>query len=182
MLMKIEWNKYRTPMIILLGTVVAIAGIIFQGTRESFLSNSTSDMFVSPIYDFCLEHGFDVSYETINKIVRKAAHVLEYGLAGIFLTWLIYTIMRGRWFCHVWITIPAIYYLAVYDEYLQSFHGRTSTSRDVDIDFKGGLFFIILFSAYLSIRDLLRKRRMMTTVKNEKTGEDATESSPEANS
>ena len=165
--MKIDWNKYRTPMIVLLGTAVAIAGIIFQGTRESYLSNSTSDLIVTPIYNFMTEHGFMEfgydSYDIVNSVVRKSAHVIEYGLAGVFLTWLIYTVARGRWFCHVWITIPLIYYLAVYDEYLQSFHGRTSTSRDVDIDFKGGLFFILAFSTYLFIRDFLRKRKAKAT-------------------
>ena len=172
--MKVDLNKHRTLLVIIAGTIVAIAGIIFQGTRESYLSNSTSDMFVSPIYEFGLEHGCNLDYETINKIVRKAAHIIEYGLAGVFLTWLIYTISRGRWFCHVWITIPLIYYLAVYDEYLQSFHGRTSTSRDVDIDFKGGLFFILVFSGYLFIRDFCRKRRMQKSASEESIVEEKT--------
>ncbi len=83
--------------------------------------------------------------EKLNKIVRKAAHAIEYALlgaavCGVFLC--IYA-KKGR----IYITIPILYVIgvALADEYLQTFYLRSGSVKDVLLDFVAGMvaFFIV---------------------------------------
>ena len=96
-----------------------------------------------------------VAEETFHYFVRKGAHFSEFGLLGVSLWLLIQSIKDryGRSFPGV--MLFAALAVAVTDEFIQSFTGRTSSVRDVLIDFSGALTaFALLFAI-----DVIRRKR-----------------------
>lgn len=92
----------------------------------------------------------------LNVIVRKSGHLIEYLILAIIVSSIIIKVSEKSisGIIHVLFTCLMV---AVLDEFYQSFVGRTSTVRDVLIDFCGGLLGMFLYIVLESAGKLLLK-------------------------
>ena len=83
--------------------------------------------------------------------MRKCAHFAEYAVLGIERTVVIVYLTRKVVSSYLWADLFAVLLIAVLDEYVQTFFGRTSLAVDVLIDFSGALAGIALTLIVASI-------------------------------
>ena len=117
--------------------------LMFFGSTDLMSADHTS-RFITPFLRWL---DPQISWQTIGQVhflVRKAAHVTEYAI----LTGLLFRALRwsisGLWRRGFVALIPALLY-APLDEFHQSFvPSRTSSIRDVSIDYCGAILGILL--------------------------------------
>lgn len=144
--------KKRLPFII---AAVAVTIFIFSNSLESAAVSSEKSGFFSDILMWILEaFRYSAKEETIVRIVRKSAHILEFAAQGFFITE-----SFGREFLK---RLPFVLTLggltACVDECIQLFSdGRAAMISDVFIDLSGTVLgFIggwILFRLAKSLRN-----------------------------
>lgn len=98
-------------------------------------------------------HSMALSY---GEFVRKIAHFVEYSLLGAECAGLTVILTRRIISPYLWADLFAVLMLAVLDEFLQSFAGRTSQVTDVMLDFFGALCGIAVVLIVLAIVDRAR--------------------------
>ena len=134
-----------------------IYGNSMQTGEESRQTSDAVVEVVKPIVD----PKDEIEDETFSTIIRKLAHFTEFfwlgmAICGVMLSARAYP--RLAWLR----ASEAVLFLllcAVADEFLQSFTGRTSSVRDVLIDFGGALSGLLLtYLAVRGVRWLCRKR------------------------
>ena len=106
-------------------------------------SNNKSDV-ISDKLQSIIDPEFKIERKDFRKYTRKAAHFIEFAALGISLAivFLCVYMKNSRKF----ISLPLFLTLsvAVTDEFIQSFNGRTSCLKDVLIDFSGSVSGILL--------------------------------------
>ncbi len=153
-------KKYRIMSVVF---AVLAAGIMFfifwnsskNGQESAQMSSRVMDI-LKPIFD---PKGV-IADETFHTIVRKLAHFSEFAALSAMLTALALCLKKlsGRSF--VGAELFACLFTAVTDEFIQSFTGRTSSVRDVLIDFSGALLAtVILLVAAAIIEKPKRKKK-----------------------
>lgn len=80
----------------------------------------------------------------LSGLVRKSAHVVEFCALGLCLGGL--AVSLGRYCRRTFVALPLLLalFVGVTDEYIQSFTGRTSSVRDILLDFAGGAAGILI--------------------------------------
>jgi VanZ family protein len=125
-----------------------IYGNSLQNGEESRQSSDAVVEVVKPIVD----PRDEIEDETFSTIIRKLAHFTEF-------FWLGMALCGVRIGAQAWPTLSRLrvsellffaLLCAVADEFLQSFTGRTSSVRDVLIDFGGALSGLLI--TYLAVR------------------------------
>lgn len=99
-----------------------------------------------------------IDEETFHYFVRKGAHFSEFALLG-FSLWLLMQSIRSKYYrsCPGSMLFAALA-VAVTDEFIQSFTGRTSSVTDVLIDFGGALTgFTLPLLAFAVIKQISKK-------------------------
>lgn len=81
-------------------------------------------------------HAMSLTYE---QFVRKAAHFAEYSLLGAEVAGLTAVFARRVASPYLWADLFIVLMVAVLDEFLQGFVGRTSLVSDIVLDFSGAL-------------------------------------------
>ena len=135
--------------------VIAWFGVIFVASTDLMSAQHTS-RFLGPFLRWLSP---DISLETIRAVqfaVRKAAHVMEYGI----LSFLLFRALQSGTARMVWrnaaITFVVAAAYAALDEYHQSFvASRTGAPLDVLIDVAGAALGILIYRWFL-----LRGRRV----------------------
>ncbi len=117
-------------------TACVVCFIFSNSTQGAEVSNSRSGIF-SGILRAILDPQYTIAEEVFHHYVRKAAHFTEFALLGASL-WLLMRSIQHRFsvFCPGAMLFAALA-TAVADEFIQSFGDRTSSVRDVLIDFCG---------------------------------------------
>ena len=132
--------------VLIAATVVFIIAHSLQGSEGSWEESNALAALFEPVFRrvygcYCgvvawmagaspLEYG---------AFVRKVAHFAEYFLIGAECAVLAVE-LAGRVFSpHLWAVLFAVLAVAVFDEYVQAFAGRTSLVSDVVLDFCGGV-------------------------------------------
>ncbi len=101
-------------------------------------------------------------YRLIHLLIRKMAHVFEYALLGGGLFF--YFRYQKCTTINRWIyTLFIVLLFATLDEYIQSFVGRTSSVRDVLLDFTGG---IIGNGSFLFLSRKIKEKNSFISSKN----------------
>ena len=133
----------KHPVLILAVLILIVTAFIFSNSlKNSEASHQDSDVilgWVQPLLEKLFgECAVDWSYW-----VRKTAHITEFCTLGILVFWLI-AVLKRHLYGYGFFYVLAV---AVLDEFIQSFTGRTSQILDVLIDFAGALlgFGIVLF-------------------------------------
>lgn len=131
---------------------VMIMGFAFF---QSFQSREASSQ-ISGAWLTWIRSAFGLSgmeEETLHRIIRKAAHFVEFAALGItvggFSANLGYLHHRKYIALPAWITLLT----AVFDEFIQYFSGRGSMVTDVLLDYSGSLFGFALVALYLHLKN-----------------------------
>lgn len=150
-------NKKQKCIVAILALLLAFTVVfIFSNSLQSGEeSRETSGKFASLLRGL-IEKIFGEN-ANVNYIVRKGAHLAEFTMLGFFAMLLIGQITKytGKklLFCGLFGTLA----VAVADEYIQSFTGRTSLVSDVLIDFTGALIgMTVAFLLYFIMRKVKR--------------------------
>jgi hypothetical protein len=129
------------------GPVIVWLGIMFFGSTDMMSGEHTS-RFLIPFLRWLKP---DISWATILEIhllVRKAAHVTEYAILTGLIFRALRDLVRRFWWRAALAFLPAFVFAAV-DEYHQSFvPSRTSSVRDVLIDYAGAILGIFICRAF----------------------------------
>lgn len=128
---------------------------IFSNSLLDGEDSNCQSGFVMELLRSILDPNHTVAEETFHYFVRKGAHFSEFALLGVSL-WLLMQSVKdrcGRFYGGM--MLFAALSVAVTDEFIQSFIGRTSSVTDILIDFSGTLTAFLLLWAFGLI---LRKR------------------------
>ena len=137
--------KKSINLAILIVLVILVTAFIFSNSmKNSAESNGTSDKYISllaPITNF-----FDSIFGELNweYIIRKCAHLTEFGLLGMIVTFLVNNVKKYIGWHLFGYSLFYVLLVAVTDEFIQSFSDRTSSVKDVFIDLAGALLGIII--------------------------------------
>lgn len=126
-------RKYLYMFLIL---TLLINAIIFYFSFEDGETSNTTSQKVEDVVEEVLGEGHKVN---IYVFVRKMAHICEFAMLAIVSFSFVIILKRDY---HISLFGYHLFYLlavAVGDEYIQSFRGRTSSVGDVVIDFSGAL-------------------------------------------
>lgn len=132
--------------------VIWIGFILYNGSQSSEVSIGNSNVIVDyviektePKKDLDLNSGEELStvdnesltWKEWHYLIRKGAHFFEYFLLAVLIGWVgsYYHIRRIDVIVYA---LFGVLLCAVGDEFIQSFVGRTSSVRDVVLDFVGG--------------------------------------------
>ena len=147
-------SKKQKYIVIALSVLVALS-IIFifsnslkNGERSNAESSKIIEL-VKPILDAIFgENVLNVRY-----VVRKSAHFAEFALLGCLTLTLVRALTEYTGKKLLFAGLFGTLSVAVIDEYIQSFTGRTSLVGDVVLDFSGALFgMLATYLFYLVIR------------------------------
>lgn len=128
--------------------LVMIGFIFYQGTRPISISLQSSDYIVYKLMNLLEKvrsYHEEELYRFIHVVVRKGAHLFEYAMLGSLLYLLFKCFKQREHNCWIY-ALFLVLLCATMDEFFQSFVGRTSSVRDVLIDFSGGILGISVIS------------------------------------
>ena len=147
--------KFKCKLLIGLFVLVAIViGFIFsnsmQNSEESHRASGIIEEIVKPIiYKICGDDSVDINY-----IVRKGAHLAEFCLLGIT----VISVVLAVGFKYFGYGLFFVLAVAVTDEYIQSFFDRTSSVKDILIDFTGAMIgFVICAIVFIIVQKFKKK-------------------------
>jgi VanZ family protein len=131
-------TRRRVQVVLAWAATIVWAGVIFQFSTEAFSSSYTAWVLELVLRVVHL-HLSSVAFNTLHFLIRKAAHLTEYGIFGLLLYHSFNVNHPGVWSPRkaLWAVIVAGLY-SFTDEYHQLFvHGRTSSLVDCGIDTTG---------------------------------------------
>ena len=142
-------GRIAAAIVLLLLTAATVAFIFSNSAELPEVSNAKSDKVIEIIEEKLPElkeaavNAAGGGEAAFSKLVRKSAHFFEFFILGCELaglSLLVFSRPFGR------LSEPAFFALliAVTDEYIQGFFGRTDSVDDVILDFVGSLFGILL--------------------------------------
>ena len=142
--------------------IVAVLCFIFgnsllDGKESSEVSSGVMEV-VEPVARPVVEaiSPEPVSDDMLHGIIRKLAHFTEFAALAV-LSVLLLLQLRGTLITPYFTTVLfGTLLAAVTDEFIQSFTGRTSSVRDVLIDFSGALCGMLLTAAVLALVRAIR--------------------------
>ena len=131
--------------------VCAVICFIFSNSFQNGEASNQRSGLVLALFQRLFDPHHRIDEETFHYFIRKGAHFSEFALLGASLM-LLKKRIRDR-FC---VSTPGVMLfaalaVAVTDEFIQSFTGRTSSVKDVLIDFSGALCAILLLTLLGSI-------------------------------
>jgi VanZ family protein len=152
------YSRRRIILIIFLSIFVVAEIILICSftSQNTTVSNAQSKEIVKAIENstenyIAIKHEATFWRETLNLIVRKMAHFLEYTVLGIFVCALINVTINKHVRSAV-ITFAGCTVLALIDEFRQSFvPGRTARLTDVGIDIFGAVMGITLTTIFFVV-------------------------------
>lgn len=155
-------------------TIICVACIIFiffNSSQEYSASNVRSMNIVvaiskTRIGQFILSH---ISIQNLDLIVRKVAHVFEFFLLGIILCNVLdYLKIEDKNI--IIYSLFIILFIATLDEFFQLFiEDRTSSVKDVLIDFSGGIIANILYFIFSMPRGRHIERKQYGFIRSKKS-------------
>ncbi len=151
-------RKMLRFVLALLLNMLVVCFIFFNSLQGPEASNQSSGM-VMQFLKAVLKLDDSIGEEAFHTFVRKAAHFTEFAALGASL-WLLLGCIRSRFgvFCPGGMLFAALA-TAVTDEFIQSFTGRTSSVKDVLLDFCGALTAFGLLSLLAGIRRKQKEKK-----------------------
>lgn len=155
----------RVLLILNIAAIVAVLCFIFgnsllDGKESGEVSSSVMEA-VEPIARPVVEavSPEPVTDDMLHTVIRKLAHFTEFAALAVLSALLLLQLRGTLYTPHIAYLLFGTLLCAVTDEFIQSFTGRTSSVRDVLIDFSGALCGIALTAAVLAIIRACRKTK-----------------------
>ncbi len=147
-------RKYLPFLLILLMMFFIFGSSAMDGTSSNGASGAIS-AFIKKALLFFGDKSYSVS--SINLVIRKFAHFLEYMLLTLFLSIGFSNVMRNKWTA-MFISIMLGIIVSLVDEgIVQAASGRTSSMFDIIVDCSGILTAFIVLALYMSLSVKSRK-------------------------
>ncbi len=143
-------------LLFLLSSVLVTGFIFFNSFQGPDSSNESSGFFLKlfePITNYLDKFIEDADW---NFVIRKGAHFTEFCVLGILSCNTFLSIDSRKRVSLLGYNFFCVLSVAVCDEFIQSFTGRTSSVRDVLIDFCGA---VVGIAAVLIINNIRNKKR-----------------------
>ena len=147
-------NNYRLRKhIFLVLTILAVAFIFGQSLLGRASSDTQSGRVLAAVMWLLERVGFTPDAQITHHFVRKCAHFAEFAALGICVGG--YTYNLGKLRQRQYVAFPAWLTLlvAVSDELLQSFTGRSAQITDVVLDYAGALCGLLAVAGFLWIKN-----------------------------
>ena len=128
-------NYSQTIKIILFGCVILLTIFIFLNSGRNYTASHDSSQQITSI----IVSDTKMPAETVEILVRKSAHLLEFALLGAAVLCLTKEIFKTRGINNLAFAYFYVLAVAVVDEHIQSFSDRTSSTHDILLDFVGAL-------------------------------------------
>lgn len=156
--------KKRTIQIIIAAFLWILSFyIIYQftsatGEESDSLSLAVAHRIENVVADHFYVNHHDVFWEdTLNAIIRKCGHFVEFAFAGLSACIFFMLLIRKKW-KSVLVSFGVCSFMALLDEFRQQFvAGRSPRWFDVQIDITGAIFgilvVIIIYCIYLKIKN-----------------------------
>lgn len=150
------------PLILCVLTVLMIAAIFRNSLQSGSVSNGRSETVVSEVQP-SVKSVLKVNSIDLAHLVRKSAHVIEFGALGALLmctTLLLVKRKQYKLFPLLFVPLFFALFIGNVDEFIQTFSvGRTSLVADVFIDFSGAVLGMLLVLGVFFLHTVLRKRK-----------------------
>lgn len=133
-------NKKRKVVGVML-LCICITIFIFYNSLQDIYTSKEQSKRISEVVQSILDPDQTISAESFHFVVRKAAHMIEFAVLGVFCTggiWLFSNANRRGNIHTLFEPLFIVLLIAVIDEYIQSFLDRTSSVSDILLDFFGG--------------------------------------------
>ena len=149
--------NYKRLVFLFVLISLAIGFIFYNSLQNSEDSNNASGVLVK-IFEQIADKIFGETDIDINYLVRKGAHLTEFFILGFA----VMCVIQTAGLKYLGYGLFSVLSIAVIDEYIQSFSDRTSSVKDVLIDFTGAMLgFIVCTVIFLICRKIRRKRELL---------------------
>jgi len=137
---------------------LCVMGFIFYNSLQGSVASNAISTQISEEIQTVVDPNQKMKSWFFHIIIRKLAHGVEFCALGVSLGALMYSIQRAEQKkCRIFMILFLSLAIAVTDEYIQSFTGRTSMVEDIIIDFSGAICGIILVSLALIIINKIQR-------------------------
>jgi VanZ family protein len=157
-------RRTRIIYIIIIATVLAAVlcfiwgNSLLDGGASRKLSSAVTE-FIRPIYELFTDDP--VTDSTLHAFIRKAAHFLEFAAIAVAASLLLWRLRGEHLVQNLMSVLFGSLFIAVTDEYIQSFSpGRSSSVRDVVIDFAGAAVGALAVFACIFIIRKIKKTKI----------------------
>ena len=137
-------NKLNILIVLFVLVSLLLTCYIFSNSLQKPTDSNNKSNTISDKLQSIIDPEFKIDRKDFRKYTRKAAHFIEFAALGISLAivFLCVYIKTSKLF----VSLPLFLMLsvAVTDEFIQSFNGRTSCLKDVLIDFSGSISGILM--------------------------------------
>jgi VanZ family protein len=108
---------------------------------------------------FLVNHGDTFWKITLNQMLRRAAHIIEYFLIGVVLCTLLNVLISRVWLVGI-ISGIGCFFFGFFDEYRKQFiDGRHQSWVDTNIDFTSAIIGILIVTGVFALVRYIRKLR-----------------------
>ena len=129
--------------------------VLILGLGGGSASMGETSRFIGPLLEFLFPSAGPDTLYIYHAIIRKLAHLFEYGVLGLFALHTLASFKRPIIFALSYVAL-----IAMVDEFRQSFDpGRTATPFDVLLDIAGALLAI---GSLFAVRRIRRNNRRST--------------------
>lgn len=141
--------KNKIIFIFLVTATILFTVFILSNSLKNNSETMKDSGAVTEILSPVLENVTGDNNESIQGFVRKFAHVFEFSLLGFSVFLLCFYLKRLFNKSFLGTCLFYILFIACIDEYIQLFIGRTSSVKDILLDFTGGIFGIVIAIIFL---------------------------------
>lgn len=149
-------QKYRFLFSFLILSVI-VTGFIFNNSLQDSQTSNDLSRRISEVIQPLLDPQGKYDEMTFHVLTRKLAHGAEFFILGCCITGLLYGKQSVHQHNPLFMILFFLLSIAVIDEYIQSFTGRTSAVTDILIDFGGALLGVILVIVIITIHRKIQK-------------------------
>lgn len=158
-------HTVRSLWLLLIGVCLLLAGIMFSATRKGKVSSHWSSQVTKVVTaKMTAVTGIEFNQYRSHIVVRKTGHFVEYSLLGVLVAGGVVILrprlkrMQVNWGWGFF----ACMFIAVLDEFVQSFFNRSSCVSDVLFDFASsllGIGVLLLILRYRRRRALRKQQK-----------------------
>ncbi len=150
--------KGRLPMLLILCLLAVMLFILANSLLDYDASHAASDFIANLLGDSQMQPD-----DTFYILVRKIAHLIEYAALGVGVMGLVRFLQAKYHKALFGYGLFGVLMIAVLDEFMQGFSGRTSSVTDVLLDFAGSLLgFLAVFLASLLAKKIKSQKSANT--------------------
>ena len=137
-------NKLNILIVLFVLISLLLTCYIFSNSLQKPVDSNNKSNTISDKLQSIIDPEFKIEKKDFRKYTRKAAHFIEFAALGISLAIVFLCVYIKNSKLFVSLPLFLVLSVAVIDEFIQNFNGRTSCLKDVLIDFSGSISGILI--------------------------------------